>query len=194
MLDLFGFDSELAQKERDEIAPKSLVAGKYKMMVTQVEIGNHPFGGDFTPVRQGDPISDDNEVRVSCVLTADANGFKEGWKHTLFFSPHRKDETGRLSSRALFDRGFLVDLSQACCGTMPKSEQEMVNKQFYITFKESNAKNGKTYLNITKIESLAEGELSAQTETTVTAPATEPNTAEPNWSTQEATASSDIWK
>jgi hypothetical protein len=154
MADIFGYSFEEAQKAREESLPKNLTAGRYKMMVDKVEIGDHPFGGQFRLLGENETIGPDLEIRISCVLTEDANGFKEGWRHTLFFATMRpdKENPGKISKKAIIDRADLGDLTMACCGNKPSSEQELVRKQFYITFKETNAKDGKTYLNIDKIE------------------------------------------
>ena len=192
MSNLFGFDLQQAQKERDESMPKNLTAGKYKLMVTAVDEGVHPFGGQFTQPCTN-PLDPDKEIRVSCVLVDAANGFKEGWKHTLFFSPYRpdKDNPGKLSVKALIDRGLIADLAFACCGTEPKSPQEMVQKMFYITLKETTGKDGKTYMNVDKIEPLFSNPAVDGPSATSVAGAGQPiplqsanvetNTAEPNW-------------
>lgn len=185
-MNMFGFDLNEAQKARDESLPKSLTAGKYKLMVTQVETGIHPFGGQFTTPATN-PTDPDVEVRVSCVLVEATNGFKEGWKHTLFFSPYRmnKDNPTQLSTKALIDRGDLADLAFACCGTKPQSEQELVQKQFYVTFKETTGKDGKSYLNIEKIESLASASEqpmpTGSAVPTTAEPAVNSFNAEPDW-------------
>lgn len=152
-MSLFGFDFEQAKKDYNETMPKNLTAGRYKLMVTAVEEGVHPFGGQFT-LGCANPEDPDKEVRISCVLVDPANGFKEGWKHTLFFSPYRqdKDKPGQLSIKAIIDRAQIADLAKACCGKEPRSEQEMVQKMFYVVLKETTGKDGKTYLNIDKIE------------------------------------------
>lgn len=186
-MNLFGFDLQQAQKERDESMPKNLTAGKYKLMVTAVEEGVHPFGGQFTTPCTN-PVDPDKEIRVSCVLAENANGFKEGWKHTLFFSPYRpnKENPMQLSTKALIDRGDLADLAFACCGTAPKSPQEMVQKMFYITLKESTGKDGKSYLNIDKIEPLfgtpaVDGPTAEASQPMPLGSSMESNTIEPDW-------------
>lgn len=175
---MFGYDFEQAKKEYNESMPKNLTPGRYKLMVTAVEEGVHPFGGQFTP-QCANPVDPDKEIRVSCVLAESANGFKEGWKHTLFFTPHRpdKEKPGELSAKARIDRAQLADLAYACCGTEPKVPQEMVQKMFYVTLKESTGKDGKTYLNIDKIDPVF-----SATTTVQTTPSTEPsNVSEPDW-------------
>lgn len=187
-MNLFGFDLQQAQKERDESMPKNLTAGKYKLIVTAYEEGVHPFGGQFTSPC-ANPVDPDKEIRVSCALAESANGFKEGWKHTLFFSPFRpnKENPMQLSTKALIDRGDLADLAFACCGIAPKDPQEMVRKMFYITLKESVGKDGKSYLNIDKIEPLFSGQsTSINEQPTVAQPmplgsSMESNTIEPDW-------------
>ena len=87
-----------------------------------------------------------------------------------------KDNPGKLSRKAIIDRADLADLSMVCCGGKAKSEQELVNKQFYIVLKETVGKDGKSYLNIDKISS-APSTSAVPTETTAQAS----NTAEPGW-------------
>lgn len=48
MADIFGYDFKEAQEQAE--APKSLTAVTYKLLITSVDIGNHPYGGDFTPI------------------------------------------------------------------------------------------------------------------------------------------------
>ena len=182
MADIFGYDFDEAQKAREESLPKNLTAGRYKMMVNQVEIGDHPFGGQFRILNPNEAPGPDLEIRVSCVLTEDANGFKEGWKHTLFFATMRpdKEDPSKISKKAIIDRADLGDLTIACCGGKPKSEQELVRKQFYITFKETTSKDGKTYLNIDKIEP-ANAAYATQPTVAVETPAVETNNATPDW-------------
>lgn len=183
MADIFGFGFEETAKEMNENRSGNLTAGTYKMMVTEVEVGNHPFGGQFELLGNGQ-ITDDLEIRIKCCLTADANGFKEGWKHTLFLSTMQKDKNdpSKLSVKANMDRQTLVMLGMACCGGKPKSEQELVNKQFYLTLKEKEGKDGKSYINVAKIQSIKEG--AVNNEPKVETAAKElgvPNTAEPDW-------------
>lgn len=185
-MSLFGFDFEQAKKEYNDSMPKNLTAGKYKLMVTAVEEGVHPFGGQFSS-GCANPIDPDKEIRISCVLVDPANGFKEGWKHTLFFSPNRpdKEKPGNLSVRALIDRAQLADVTLACCGKEPKSTQELVQKMFYVTLKESTGKDGKTYLNIDKVESLMGSETSQpmplSTASAATPAVDTTGVAEPDW-------------
>lgn len=178
MSGIFNYDFDEAQKAKNEGTAKTLGPGRYKMMVNQVEIGDHPFGGQFRQLDANEQLGPDSEIRVGCVLTEDANGFKSGWKHTLFFATMRPDKENptKISKKSLIDRAFLGDLAIACCGGKPKSEQELLQKQFYITFKESTGKDGKTYLNIDKIESAT----SAYT-APVENPFVESNTSKPNW-------------
>lgn len=184
MANLFGFDIDQAQKDREEMSPKNLTSGKYKMMVTQVEIGDHPFGGQFRVLNENEPMGPDLEIRVACTLVDDANGFKAGWKHTFFFSTMRMDKNNPtvLSQKAIIDRADLGELAVACCGAHPQSEQEMCGKQFYVTLKETTAKDGKTYTNISKIEPV-ESFVAQQPQTTAAEPTVEAasNASTPNW-------------
>ena len=180
MMNFFEPDQTFEKAKEEAYTPQNLTPGRYKLLITGVQVGRHPKGEKFIP--STDPmfvVDNDLEFRFECTTTDKVGDFPAGWKHTFFFQTRLKDDQGMRSTRAKIALGDMQRISEAC-GFLdwPKDIAEWQGKMFVATFSHGYAKNDtaheKPFLNLDKVEpASAWGAPVAQASATV-APATQP--------------------
>lgn len=196
MMNFFEPDQTFAQAKEEALTPQNLTPGRYKLLITDVEVGKHAKGEKFIP--STDPMfvmDDDLEFRFHCCTTDKVGEFPEGWKHTFFFQTRLKDQNGQRSLRAKIALGDMQRISEACgFNDWPKDPQEWQSKQFVATFSYGYAKNDtakeKPFLNLDKVEpasawsapvAQASATVAPAAQATVSSSPAVANTATPDW-------------
>lgn len=179
----WGFDLETAEKEA--MTPANLTAGKYKVLIEDVEFGIKLPGQSYETLQEAS--TDENAIiRIKTILAEPSNGFASGWHHDIFLRTQKPGTAGQIA------RGQFASIIKAVGCEACKDKGELVGKQFWLTLVQQ--KNNPEYTNISKIESITEGtpapaavqpapEASAQAlplGSTVAAPTTEESSL-PSW-------------
>lgn len=164
MMNFFDEDQTFEKAKEEAFAPKNLTPGRYKLLISTVEVGQHAKGQEFIPSTDSRFVMDDDiEFRFHCVLTDKVGEFPSGWKHTFFFQTKLRDpqDPSKRAVRAKIALGDMQRISEACgMSDWPKDPQQWQGKQFVATFSYGYAKNDtakeKPFLNLDKVEPAAD--------------------------------------
>lgn len=160
----WGFDIETAEKEA--MTPANLTAGKYKVLIEDIEFGIKLPGQSYETLQE--PSMDENAIiRIKTILSEPSNGFASGWHHDIFLRTQKPGTAGQIA------RGQFAMIIKAVGCEACKDKGELIGKQFWLTLVQQ--KNNPDYTNISKIEAIESG--------TVPSPS-----AEPTPTTTESTA------
>lgn len=141
MSNLWGFD--VANTEAEQPI-RNLTAGKYKLLIEDVSIGMKGSDGKYKIINNAAEAGNGLIIQINCILAAESNGFKEGWKHTLFFRPLADGDAGRIA-RSQFKQLAVV------CGCSPDPQpDEFKGKLFALELVQQ--KNNPEYTNIRSIK------------------------------------------
>lgn len=165
-----GFDLNSASTE---VIQRSLTEGTYKMLIEEAGLGMKGPNG-FETITDPTLAGADLVVFIKCILAEDANGFTEGWKHTLYFRPLKEGLAGQIS------QAHIKLIIEATGADQTADISALTGKQFVVTFR-TNKKNPE-YLDIKKIEAVASAPV-----------AEKPASKEPSWKSSELNKADGDW-
>ena len=149
----WGFDLETAEKEA--MTPANLTAGKYKVLIEDVEFGIKLPGQSYETLQEAS-MDENAIIRIKTILAEPSNGFASGWHHDIFLRTQKQGLAGQIA------RGQFASIIKAVGCEACKDKGELVGKQFWLTLVQQ--KNNPEYTNISKIESITEGSPAPATE------------------------------
>lgn len=159
MSNLWGFDVA-NQEEQQQV--KNLTAGKYKLLIENVEIGmKDAQTGKYRTITNPAEAGKGLIIQVACLLAADSGEFKEGWKHNMFFRPLTDGIAGDIA-RSQFKR-----LANVCGCSADPQPTEFQGKMFMLELVQQ--KDNPEYTNIKRIDPVDGASVAASTQA---APAT----------------------
>lgn len=140
----FGFDLDQVP---DTLPTQNLGAGTYKFLIEEIVFAQKPKGGARV-VLEKPTASPDMTIEFHCLLAAAANGFAEGWKHTLFFRPFMESDIGQKIAQHQIKK--IVEATGQSNNF--NSYNQLIGKMFMCTLEPQ--KSNPEYMNVKTIEAV----------------------------------------